>query len=265
MLVRIILLRRIGRETGSSLRAPSTTFAQAVSGGVRGDGATTWRTVEPALGYHPPPWRPPVRRRPARARPGTAAFHRRCSAWRRRATGCRRYRCVRGRRWRRRSRAYRLRCGRWASSATSSGAWSPAVSALSMARADTPSTSVATLASLMFAVSRTFCFRRRRRLSERLRSMVMSALPPRGPSCSLHPIYLQATGRRRPRETIPGAADGAEAHGSAPLRCVREDGRRAGSCATLACSRGSRSRRSRSFPRAWSHRAGPRSSRGRGP
>jgi hypothetical protein len=40
MLVRIILLRRIGRETGSSLGAPSTTFVQAVSGGVCGDGAT---------------------------------------------------------------------------------------------------------------------------------------------------------------------------------------------------------------------------------
>jgi hypothetical protein len=66
--------------------------------------AQPFGTVEPALGYDPPPWRPPVRRRRARTRSGTAAFHRRCSAWRRQAIGCRRDRCVRGRRWRRRSR-----------------------------------------------------------------------------------------------------------------------------------------------------------------
>jgi hypothetical protein len=54
-------------------------------------------------------------------------------------------------------KAARLRrIRRWASSASSAGVPVPAISALSIARADTPSTSVTTLASLMFAVSRTF-------------------------------------------------------------------------------------------------------------
>jgi hypothetical protein len=41
---------------------------------------------------------------------------------------------------------------RWASSATCAGGWSPAMSALIMARAETPRISVATLPSLIFAV-----------------------------------------------------------------------------------------------------------------
>jgi hypothetical protein len=55
----------------------------------------------------------------------------------------------------RESRRLRRRL-RWASSASSSGVPSPAISAFSIARADTPRTVVTTLPSLMFAVSSTF-------------------------------------------------------------------------------------------------------------
>jgi hypothetical protein len=64
------------------------------------------------------------------------------------------------------ARAGRLRRRlRWASSA---GASAPAISVLSIARPDTPSTLVTTLPSLMFAVSRTF----RTRFASRARSSI---------------------------------------------------------------------------------------------